>query len=140
MDGMSPPSPTEYSSPSKSVSMEMMRRSFYWGSDVEFYFANWPSGHLVMYILALALLLVISVINEYLSNLRGKKAWAGGLVQTLCHTVRVATAYLLMLAVMSYNLGVVAVVIVGSAIGFYLFGRQHAREEESYPTDTESKP
>jgi len=114
------------SSPMKS--MEGMRSSFYWGSDVVFFFADWPSGHVGMYILALALLFIISVFYEYLANPRGYRggngAWvAGGLVDTLCYTVRVAIAYSLMLAVMSYNLGVIIVVIVGSVIGFYVFRR-----------------
>ena len=44
------------------------------------------------------------------------------IVQTLLHMVQVLLGYLLMLAFMTYNVWVGVAVVVGSGVGFFLFG------------------
>ncbi|KAH9289457.1 hypothetical protein KI387_033574, partial [Taxus chinensis] len=119
-------------SPSPS-SMEMMRmrNSFYWGSDAVFMFPNWP-GSGGMYVLSLIMLFVVSIGKEYMSihhphHMDKNASWV---VAALSHTVHLTVGYLLMLAVMSYNLGVFIVVLAGSALGFYIFHKRLPTEGE----------
>lgn len=44
------------------------------------------------------------------------------MVQTMMYSVRIGLAYLVMLAVMSFNAGVFIVAVAGHAVGFFLFG------------------
>lgn len=44
------------------------------------------------------------------------------LVQTVLHMIQVAVGYILMLAVMCYNVWIFLAVIVGSGLGYFLFG------------------
>ncbi|KAL7124840.1 hypothetical protein ABFS83_14G075700 [Erythranthe nasuta] len=111
----------------------MMHMTFFWGKNAEILFNGWPGyDHLGMYVLALALVFFLALAVEWLShcniqrpetasNRRGSAA-AVGVVQTVLYAVRVGLAYLVMLAVMSFNAGVFLVAIAGHGVGFFLFG------------------
>ncbi|KAL0436800.1 UNVERIFIED_CONTAM: Copper transporter 1 [Sesamum radiatum] len=112
----------------------MMHMTFFWGKNAEILFDGWPGyDHLGMYVLALVLVFFLALIVEWLSNcsiLRGSSssdsqrsaAAAAGMLQTVLYAVRIGLAYLVMLAVMSFNAGVFLVAIAGHSVGFFLFG------------------
>lgn len=104
--------------------MATMHMTFFWGKDVEMLFNDWPNGKLGMYILALAFLFVLAVAIEFFSVFTtiNSRAYTivGGLTQAIVYGLRMALAYLVMLSVMSYNLGVFIVVVVGHTTGFFL--------------------
>ncbi|KAL3829084.1 hypothetical protein ACJIZ3_017886 [Penstemon smallii] len=109
----------------------MMHMTFFWGKNAEILFDGWPGhDHLGMYILALALVFFLALFVEWLSNcnvLRDAasshhRSTAVGLLQTLMYAVRIGLAYIVMLAVMSFNAGVFLVAIAGHSIGFFFFG------------------
>ncbi|KAG4145363.1 hypothetical protein ERO13_D05G092650v2 [Gossypium hirsutum] len=98
--------------------MMMMHMTFFWGKDAEILFSGWPGRRLGggMYALALIFIFFLAFLVEWISHSRlikpggANNVWAG-VVQSLLHAVRVGLAYLVMLAVMSFNGG-----------GFLLFG------------------
>ncbi|KAF3779279.1 Copper transporter 1 [Nymphaea thermarum] len=107
--------------------MESMQMTFFWGEDVEVWFSGWPAGRLAMYLLSLALVFVFSPLYEWLSVCKflarpGAPGAASGLLQTLLHGLRVGVAYLVMLSIMTFNVGILLVAIAGHAVGFLLFG------------------
>ncbi|MBA0785392.1 hypothetical protein Gotri_025113 [Gossypium trilobum] len=55
--------------------------------------------------------------------------WSG-LLQTLMYATRVALAYLVMLAVMSFNVGVLLASVGGYAVGFLVYGSQVFRKAD----------
>ncbi|EXB30465.1 Copper transporter 6 [Morus notabilis] len=137
MDGMDmtpPPPPPSSSSSMSNHSMHndhnmMMHMTFFWGSNSEILFSGWPGTRTGMYVLALIFVFVLAVLVEWLSHCRFIKPAAGsasrvraGLLQTLLHALRLGLAYLVMLAVMSFNAGVFLVVVAGHAVGFLVFG------------------
>ncbi|XP_023731699.1 copper transporter 2 [Lactuca sativa] len=110
--------------PMPTMHMATMHMTFFWGKDVEMLFNDWPNGKLGMYILALAFLFVLAVAIEFFSVFTtiNSRAYTivGGLTQAIVYGLRMALAYLVMLSVMSYNLGVFIVVVVGHTTGFFL--------------------
>ncbi|KAI3750316.1 hypothetical protein L2E82_20950 [Cichorium intybus] len=104
--------------------MSMMHMTFFWGKDVVMLFNAWPNGKLGMYILALAFVFVLAVAIEFFSVFPTIKTGAspivGGLTQASVYGLRMALAYIVMLSVMSYNLGIFIFVVVGHAAGFFL--------------------
>lgn len=136
MDDMAAPPPPpstgggmghDHSAEATSMNMAMSHMTFFWGKNSEILFSGWPGTRTGMYVLALVSVFVLSVILEWLSNCqRFKKErcgdFSGGLIRTMVHGIRVALAYLLMLAIMSFNVGVFIVAIVGHSLGFFLFG------------------
>lgn len=106
--------------------MAMTHMTFFWGKNSEILFEDWPgtnSGG--MYALALILVFVLAFLVEFLSHSKltkdGSNHVVAGVVKTLVHGIRVGLAYLVMLAVMSFNGGVFIVVIIGHAVGFLVF-------------------
>ncbi|CAA6661710.1 unnamed protein product [Spirodela intermedia] len=99
--------------------------TFFWGKNSEILFQGWPGTRGGMYALALIFVFVMGILVEWLSHCRLiKERWPrlpAGIFQTALHAVRVGIAYLLMLAVMSFNVGVLIVAIAGHALGFLLF-------------------
>ncbi|XP_058735087.1 copper transporter 6-like [Vicia villosa] len=117
----------------------MMHMTFYWGKDALILFNDWPAGDTGMYVLALIIVFVMSVLIELLSRTRfikpGSNPVTAGLVQTLLHVLRVGLAYLVMLALMSFNGGVFLVAVLGHALGFLLSSsafRKQQNHDEPY--------
>lgn len=108
------------------VSTEMvMQMNFYWGKDVIILFQGWPSNNLAMYILALAFVFMLSAATEVLSiphvfKSSGSSPMIGLLIQATVYAVKMGLAYLVMLSVMSYNLGIFVVAVAGHGLGFLL--------------------
>ncbi|XP_077237139.1 uncharacterized protein LOC143878792 [Tasmannia lanceolata] len=106
--------------------MSMMQMTFYWSKDVVLLFSGWPGHSLGMYILSLFILFILSFTMEWLSGSRfikpgGSNRVSAGFLQTGLHVVSVCLSYVVMLAVMSFNVGVLVVVVTGHAVGFLLF-------------------
>ncbi|KAK1298579.1 Copper transporter 1 [Acorus calamus] len=103
----------------------MTHMTFYWGSDGYVLFKGWPGERVGMYVLALIVVFVASAIVEWLASnrlVRTESNRVGArLARTVVHAVRVGLAYMVMLALMSFNVGVVIVAIAGHAVGFLVF-------------------
>ncbi|XP_073147444.1 copper transporter 6-like [Henckelia pumila] len=106
----------------------MMHMTFFWGGDAEILFHGWP-GHdrPGMYFLALAVVFFFAIFVEWLSHCSiiresSRRGAAAGLLQSLMYALRIGLAYLVMLAVMSFNGGVFLVAIGGHSVGFFFFG------------------
>ncbi|KAL7169740.1 hypothetical protein ACSBR2_034722 [Camellia fascicularis] len=106
------------------MNMDMvMHMSFYWGKDVIVLFQGWPNDSLGMYILALFFVFLLAAATEVLSISHtvkpGKSPMISGLTQAFVHALRMALAYMVMLSVMSFNLGIFIVAVVGHTVGFF---------------------
>ncbi|KAK1311556.1 Copper transporter 1 [Acorus calamus] len=100
----------------------MMHMTFFWGKDGYILFHGWPGERLGMYVLALVAVFVASVAVEWLGSARIESDRAGARVaRTVVHAVRVGLAYLVMLALMSFNVGVFIAAVAGHAFGFMVF-------------------
>ncbi|MCD7471129.1 hypothetical protein HAX54_011422 [Datura stramonium] len=124
MGGMSPPPPQNDMNNEHMMGMGLTHMTFFWSKNAEILFSGWPGTRTGMYVLALIFVFVLSLLVEWLPNcnyFKGKEA-NNGLVQTFVHGVKIGLAYLLMLAVMSFNVGVFIVVVVGHTLGYFLFG------------------
>ncbi|KAG6417568.1 hypothetical protein SASPL_119751 [Salvia splendens] len=98
--------------------------TFFWGKNSEVLFSGWPGPHTGMYVLALffvfALAFIVELLSSYLEMANEKASC--GLVSTLVHGLRVGLAYLVMLALMSFNAGVFIVAVAGHSLGPFVFG------------------
>ncbi|XAR60667.1 hypothetical protein NMG60_11034131 [Bertholletia excelsa] len=111
---------------------------FFWGKNTE------TEGH-GKYVLELAAVFVAAVLVESLSHSRlvgssGMGRVAVGLLQTLMYGARMALAYVVMLAVMSFNVGVFLVAVAGYSAGYLIFGsgvfdKPEAKAAYQKPTD-----
>ncbi|KAG9453220.1 hypothetical protein H6P81_006124 [Aristolochia fimbriata] len=121
--------------------MMMMHMTFFWGKDTEILFSGWPGRDRIgMYLIALLFVFLLSLIVEWLSYSRfikpGTPNVAAGLAQTALHMIRCALAYMVMLAIMSFNAGVFIVAVLGHTVGFMIFGsRLFKRPSHSGDTD-----
>lgn len=130
MNGMSdmppPPSATATPPPTTMHHHVMMHMTFFWGKKGEILFPGWPGTNSGMYALVLIFVFFLAVLVEFLSYSRFARKGSGpvtaGLVQTLVHTIRAGLAYMVMLAVMSFNGGVFLMAVAGHAVGFLVFG------------------
>lgn len=132
--GMAPP-PTMNGTGMMRGHKMMMHMTFFWGKNTEVLFHGWPGmENTGMYVLALFFVFAMSVLVEWLSHSRiiksGRSDVAAGVIQTLMYAIRVGLAYMVMLAVMSFNGGIFLVAIVGHSLGFLLFGSRVFRKTE----------
>ncbi|KAJ4789882.1 Copper transporter [Rhynchospora pubera] len=110
-----------------SSSMKYMHMTLFWGKNSIILFKDFPGSNTGHYILALIIVFACAAGVEFLSQCRliGPR-WqrmAAGLARTVMHTVRVGLYYMLMLALMSFNVGVLLVSILGHAIVFLGFAK-----------------
>lgn len=113
--------------------MPMMHMTFFWGKNVVMLFNDWPNGKLGMYILALVLVFLVAVAIEVLHDFPATKKRAhpfiNVLAQAVVYGVRMAFAYLVMLSVMSYNIGVFICAVVGHAFGYFIVKYREALKD-----------
>lgn len=103
--------------------MVMMHMSFFWGKDVVVLFQGWPGDRLGMYILATIFVCFMAFVVEVLSispSSKPGRSWSP-LITSLIHTgayaLRMVLAYMVMLSVMSFNIGIFIAAVVGHAVG-----------------------
>ncbi|KAK1394246.1 Copper transport protein [Heracleum sosnowskyi] len=140
MPGMSSP-PTKTTTGDMNMhSHQMMHMTFFWGKNALILFPGWPGSDLGKYILALILVFVLAILVEWLSHCNliredrdGSDHVVAGLLRTLMHMIRVGLAYLVMLALMSFNVGVFLVAVLGHAVGFLLFGSRVFKKHPPTP-------
>lgn len=103
----------------------VMHMNFFWGKDAVVLFKGWPDNSLGMYILALLFVFILGFAVEVLSvSASILKTGANPIVSSLSRTgvyaIRMALAYMVMLSVMSFNLGIFIVAVAGHAVGYFL--------------------
>ncbi|TYJ97360.1 putative Copper transporter [Cucumis melo var. makuwa] len=102
--------------------------TFYWGKTVEILFVGWPGRSFFSYTVALIFVFLLAFTVEWLSHTKFTTLVVGnltaGLVQTILYGVRVGLAFIVMLAVMSYNVGVLLAAVTGYSMGFLVYGSQ----------------
>lgn len=85
-----------------------------------------------MSLLAISFVFVLSTMVELLYTANQLVA---GMVQTEIRAVRMGLAYIVMLAVMSFNVGVLLAAIVGHALGFMVFRSRAFRRSSGLRQD-----
>ncbi|CAM8952661.1 unnamed protein product [Rhodiola kirilowii] len=126
--------------PGHKTTTMMMHMTFFWGSHAEVLFAGWPGTNTGMYVFSLMVIFAMAVLMEWISNSNFIKQdvsnRTAGVLQTLLHGLRMGLAYLVMLAVMSFNVGVFLAVVGGHVVGFLTFGSRFFKEY--YPANAKS--
>ncbi|KAJ1270917.1 hypothetical protein BS78_06G087600 [Paspalum vaginatum] len=128
MGSMAMPPPPRHAAPSR---MPMMHMSFFWGDRAVVLFPGWPGARGAgAYLLCLLFVLALAALTEALaaaSRCVARRRAAAAAVPassaallTAAHAARMGTAYLVMLAVMSFNAGVLLAAVAGHALGFLL--------------------
>ncbi|KAI3443063.1 Copper transporter [Psidium guajava] len=102
----------------------MMHTSFYLGKDAIILFSGWPEQRLGMYVLALFFVFLMALAVEVLSISpdvkTGTNPIVGGAMQAAIYGLKMALAYMVMLSIMSFNVGVFIVAVIGHAFGSFL--------------------
>lgn len=115
--------------------------TFFWSKNTtKIIFSGWPGENLGSYMLALIAVFLLSLVVEWLSHARliepsSDNNVGDGLRQTLMYATRVGLAYLVMLAVMSFDVGVLLAAIAGCSIGFLVFGSRVFMRSKVVPSN-----
>ncbi|XP_028770587.1 copper transporter 6-like [Neltuma alba] len=102
-----------------------MHLSLYWGKDATVLFANWPNRSLGMYISSILVVFLLALLCELFSKHPTLKPRTSPLLGGLSHSIfyffHIGFHYLVMLAVMSFNIGIFIAALVGRTLGFLIF-------------------
>lgn len=116
-------------SPTTSMSMDgmmgldhgMTHMTFYWGMNAWILFEGFPGTNTILYILSLILIFLLAMMMEWLAHSNMTPTKSNRIARTMIHVMHVVFSYMLMLAVMSFNIGVFVVAVAGHGLGYYFF-------------------
>ncbi|KAH7838998.1 hypothetical protein Vadar_033552 [Vaccinium darrowii] len=116
-------------------------------SPMTFSWGKKSTESLTSYLLDLGSVFLLSMLVECLSHTRFINSIANdvvaGLLQSVLYGVRIGLAYLVMLLVMSCNVGIFLAAVAGFSAGFLLFGSRVFRKSETvgmYQKSTDLPP
>ncbi|XP_021727530.1 copper transporter 6-like [Chenopodium quinoa] len=124
------PSPLLSPSPSSSIPTGTHKMAFhtafYWGKAHQILFPGWPGTSTGMYVVAVLLVFSLAILVECLAYCHiikpGPNQVAACFFRTGMRAIRAGMAYMVILAVMSYNGGIFIAAVVGHTIGYLIFG------------------
>lgn len=123
---MSPPPSTMPMSMGNHGHGMMMHMTFFWGKDALILFPSWPGNSGIgMYLLSLLFIFFLAAVAETLTAFSNRVSQSGSttsnaVILTAIHALKMGLLYLVMLAVMSFNVGVFLATLAGHAVGFFL--------------------
>ncbi|GMN56509.1 hypothetical protein TIFTF001_025630 [Ficus carica] len=122
----------------RNTTRKTMHSSFYWGKEAIVLFTNWPDKNAGMYVLAFFFVFLMAVAAEVLSVPPTVKAGTSpakaGAIQASVYAFRIGFAYLVMLSVMSFNVGIFIAAVAGHTLGFFLVkARTQAQANQADP-------
>ncbi|PIN08419.1 Copper transporter [Handroanthus impetiginosus] len=140
-----------------------MHMTLYWSNEVTLLFDSWTTKSWPSYALALLLCFLFSVFYQFLEALRLRlksaptsanpslpsvntpliarkfdQNWRIRLGLAGLFGVNSAIGYLIMLAIMSFNGGVLLAVVLGSTVGYYVFRSGHFLDAGDYLAPADS--
>lgn len=123
----------------------MKHMTFFWGTVVEILFPGWPGKSFYSYTSALISVFLVSFVVEWLLHTRfinkNTDNITAGILQSAMYAIRVGLAYLVMLAVMSFNVGVLLAAVAGYTVGFLIYGSRLFQSSKITPfLDTADLP
>ncbi|XP_024519166.1 copper transporter 6-like [Selaginella moellendorffii] len=108
--------------------MMMMQMSFIWSKNVTLLFSGWTTSNWVEYSLTLLAVVCFAILHQFLCYLRGRgdmfysiPGRGQAAIALVLYAAYVSTSYLLMLIVMSFNVGVFIAVVLGLCLGILVF-------------------
>ncbi|KAK1281380.1 Copper transporter 1 [Acorus gramineus] len=102
--------------------MKILRMTFFWRKEEHTLFHGWPGEGLCSYVLALVAVFFASVAVGALGWSTRFDEWdVPWLALTVLHASWIGLAYLVVLALVSLNVGVFVVALAGHAFGFLVF-------------------
>ncbi|KAL3829085.1 hypothetical protein ACJIZ3_017887 [Penstemon smallii] len=93
-----------------------------------FIFGKGKGDDLCLYLVDLLIVFLLTLLVEWLSHTRffsddsKENKVRTGLIRTGLHTIRITMSYLVMLSIMSFNVGILFAAIAGNGLGFFIFG------------------
>lgn len=111
------------------TAMMSMQMYFKASDSVVVLFKGWETTSLGEYFATLIFIFLFSLAHEYMTTyrinytLKKDDAHYGSLISSLLYLLSVTFSYLIMLMVMTFNVGIFFTVLLGLATGFYFFGQ-----------------
>ena len=119
-----------------------VHKTFFWGHVTEVLFPGWPGTNSAMYGLSLVFVFALAFIVECITHSEfvrpGSVDLTASLLRTAVHTVRSGLAYMVMLAVISFNGGVFIAALCGHTVGFFIFRTRALIKSAGSGSDTRS--
>ncbi|CAN6471524.1 unnamed protein product [Victoria cruziana] len=106
----------------------MMHFALFWGTDSEnvILFGGWPGANVGKYAFLLVVIFIAGIVTEWFAFMKVRwveeKPYLSGFLSSVVYGIRMFFSNMMMLSLMSFNIGVVIVAVLGHGIGYWFFG------------------